>query len=260
MSDNSVNKQTVSAYIITLNEEDNIARAIESVRWMDEVIVLDSGSTDATLEIAEKLGAKVKTSEFLGFAAQKNAAMELCGGDWVFNLDADEEVTPELREAIEKAVSGARFSDMPDVFKVVRKTWYMGRWIKHCGWYPEYRARLSKRGNARWKGEALHEKLHGSGTEGTLKGELLHRPYANIGEHIDTIRRYTELWAKREAGAGRSFSFIDLIFRPAVKFVTMYFLRAGFLDGGPGFVVSVMGAWYTFLKYARLYEVSRSSK
>ncbi|MFC1529008.1 glycosyltransferase family 2 protein [Candidatus Latescibacterota bacterium] len=250
-------KPTVSAYIITRNEEHNITRAIESVRWMDEVIVLDSISTDSTVEKAEKLGVKVTVSEFRGFVEQKNAAMELCTGDWIFNLDADEEVTPVLEKSIREVVYNDSSTELPDVYNVKRKTWYLGRWIKHCGWYPEYRARLSKRGKARWIGEMLHESLKGEGNEGYLSGDFLHRPYANLGDHFNTISHYSELWSKREAKIGRKSSLLDIILRPPAKFFKMYILRVGFLDRGPGLIASTMGALYTFMKYVRLYELSR---
>ncbi len=252
-------RPTLSAYLITRDEEKNIARAIESVRWMDEVVVLDSGSTDRTVEIAEGLGAKVRIEPFRGFVDQKNRAMELCGGNWLFNLDADEEATPELRDSILGVLTGAR-DCLPDAFAVNRRTLYMGRWIRHCGWYPEYRIRLSRKGSARWEGELLHEGLRGNGSPGRLAGDLLHRPYAGMAEHARKIVFYSDLWAGREAARGRKARVIDLVTRPAARFLRMYVLRAGFLDGVPGFAASVMGAWYVFMKYAKLHELSRTSE
>ncbi len=269
----------ISAYIITKNEEKNIGRALESVRWMDELIVLDSGSTDNTVEIAKNLGAKVTIEAFKGFVKQKNRAMELCAGKWLFNLDADEEVTPELRKSIEAVLYGElamssdssfvvslRRTDTPVLFNVCRKTRYLGRWMKHCGWYPEFRARLSRREHARWEGEELHEqlekfdKLEGDSQKGFLKGDLLHRPYDDLGAHLKAIDRYTEMFAKREASHGRKAGFIDILIRPFAAFFKMYILKAGFMDYGPGLIASMMGAWYTFMKYARLYEFSRNIK
>ncbi len=265
----------ISAYIITKNEEKNIGRALESVRWIDELIVLDSGSTDDTVEIAKNLGAKVTIEAFKGFVKQKSRAMELCAGKWLFNLDADEEVTPELRKSIESVLSGERdkflkrtlksmSSDMPVLFNVCRKTCYLGRWMKHCGWYPEFRARLSRREHARWEGEELHEqlekfdKLEGDSKKGFLKGDLLHRPYDDLGAHLKAIDCYTEMFAKREASHGRKAGFIDILIRPFAAFFKMYILKAGFMDYGPGLIASMMGAWYTFMKYARLYEFDRN--
>lgn len=248
----------ISAYIITKNEEKNISRALTSVQWMDECIVLDSGSVDETVEIAKKLGVKVSIEAFKDFTTQKNRAMELCSGQWLFNLDADEEVTPELRKSIEDVVFGKQSSDVLSAFRVSRKILYMGRWMKHCGWYPEYRVRLSKKGCAEWRGEVLHERLVGNGKSGLLSGDLLHRPYENLGDHLRTITRYTELWAQRESSRGRKSNIFDIVMRPCAKFFKMYILKAGFLDFSPGLIASLMGAFYTFMKYARLFELSRS--
>ncbi len=253
-----LSEKTISAYLITRDEERNIARAIESVRWMDEVIVLDSGSGDSTADIAGRLGAKVYNEPFRGFAAQKNRAMDLCGMEWTFNIDADEEVTPDLRASIERLITSPR-DPSPDWYEVSRKTWYMGRWIDHCGWYPEYRARICRRGTARWVGETLHEHLEGQGHPGRLDGDLLHRPYADLGVHLKRIERYSDLWAGGEFDRGRTARADHLVTRPIARFLKMYILKAGFLDGVAGFTASMMGAWYAFMKYARLYERSRSS-
>jgi len=226
---------------------------------MDELIVLDSGSTDNTVAIAEKFGTNVIAEEFKSFTMQKNRAMELCTGDWLFNLDADEEVTPELRKSIEKIITSAPSPDQPVVYNVCRKTQYMGRWMKHCGWYPEFRTRLSRKGHAVWKGESIHEKLEGDSSAGLITGDLLHRPYANLGEHLKTINYYSGLWAQREATRGRTTSIIGITFRPVAKSLKMYILQAGYLDCVPGLIASMMGAWYTFIKYARLYELSGNS-
>jgi len=249
---------TVSAYIITKNEEHNIARAIESVLWMDEIIVLDSGSSDDTRKIAKSYGATVSLLDFPGFAEQKNRAMSLCTSDWLFNLDADEEVTPELRQSIERVLAANDVSE--DCYEITRKNHYLGRWMLHSGWYPEYRARLSFTGKAEWKGGAIHESLQGNGESGCLSGDLLHRPYANLGEHINTIGRYTKIWAERENAKGRAFKWSDLIFRPPFRFLKMFVLKRGFLDGGQGLIAAVMGSFYVFMKYARLYEIQKQPK
>ena len=258
--DSSGKRATISAYIISKNEENNIARAIGSVLWMDEVIVLDSGSTDKTVDIAEKLGAKVSQAPFRNFVEQKNRAMDLCSGEWDFNLDADEEVTSELKHSLMKVISREEGANGTAVYSVSRRILYMGRWIRHCGWYPEYRERLSEKGRAVWKGNILHERLASEGSVGILEGDLLHRPYSSLGDHLKTIDRYSLLWAKREAESGRKTGLFSIITRPPVKFLKMYIIRAGFLDYGPGFVASVMGSFYTFMKYARLYELSRNLK
>ncbi len=245
--------------MITLNEGNHVGRALESVRWMDEIVVLDSGSTDDTVEIAERHGAKVRVESFQGYVVQKNKAMSLCQGTWLFNIDADEEVTPELRNSIEEHIRRGDENGLPSLFKVSRKTRYLDRWIRHCGWYPEYRARLSRREYATWTGEMLHEKLEGDAPAVVLAGDLLHRPYDDLGDHLRTIDRYSSLWAQREAARGRHASFPDLLVRPPLKFFKMYLFKRGFLDGGAGLIASCMGAGYTFMKYARLYESTRGT-
>ena len=255
--DNLTAHTRLSVYIIALNEETNIGRALASVSWADEVVVLDSGSTDRTAGIAREHGAMVVTRLFEGYADQKNHAMDHCTGDWLFNMDADEEVTPELADSIRRTVSDGTG---PAAYEVTRRTWYLGRWIRHCGWYPEYRRRLSRKNAARWHGDMVHECLEGDGPVGRLAGDLNHRPYRDLGDHLKTIDRYSALFAEREYRRGRRPSLAEAALRPIGRFLKMYVLRGGFLDRGPGFIASVMGAWYTFMKYARLYERARGSR
>jgi (heptosyl)LPS beta-1,4-glucosyltransferase len=256
-SEKSQDKIKISVYLIAKNEEKKIRTALESVKWADEIVVVDSGSIDKTKEIALEYGAKVFDEEFRGFVFQKNSAMEHCSGEWLFNIDADEEVTDDLRKSIEFIIFRNEDEKSFISYNVNRKIFYLGRWMKHCGWYPEYRVRLSRKGAAKWVGEVLHEKLEGNGKSGYLKGDLLHRPYDNLGAHLNTIGRYTGIWAARENEKGRKVSLIDLIFRPAIRFFKMFVLKAGFLDGVPGFTASFMGGFYAFMKYARLYEMNR---
>ncbi|MBN1292122.1 MAG: glycosyltransferase family 2 protein [Candidatus Latescibacteria bacterium] len=258
VNDRSKKKASISAYIITQNEEKNIDRLLSSILWMDEIIVLDSGSTDNTVNIAKKLGAKVSYHSFSNYIEQKNEAMSLCTGEWLINLDADEEITPELRKSIEMVLDYKNFTDKPDIYNIIRKTYYMGRWINHCGWYPQYITRMSRRGKASWSGELIHEKLVAESPSGTLVGDLLHRPYGNLGDHLRKMDKYTEMWAHQESKAGRKASIHSLLLRPMGKFIKIYILKAGFLDYVPGLIVAVMASWYTFMKYARLYELSRN--
>ena len=259
VSANSVqNHPRLSVYLITYNEECNLGRAFKSISWADEIIVLDSGSTDSTLSIAKKFGAKTEFQKFKSFVDQKNRALDICTGDWLLNIDADEEVSPELRKSIESCISSKGDRGHP-VYELTRKTQYLGRWIEHCGWYPEYRARLSRKNNARWVGELVHERLEGSGKVGRLDGDLLHRPYKSLSDHIIKIERYSSLFAEREFNNGRIAGISDILFRPVVRFMNMYIFKAGFLDGIPGLVASIMGGWYVFMKYSRLYEMSRNN-
>jgi len=225
---------------------------------MDEIVVLDSGSGDRTVEICESFGARVEYAAFRDFAEQKNRALELCTHDWAFNLDADEELSPELRISIGTVLAGRFDNNGPTAYKVSRRNRYLGRWIRHCGWYPELRTRLSLKGASGWTGEVLHESLETEGPTGVLSGDLLHRPYRDLGDHLKVIARYTSLWAEREARSGRTTGLFDVVTRPVAKFLKMYIIRAGFLDAGPGLIASLMGSWYTFMKYARLYELNRA--
>ena len=252
-------QSTISAYIISLNEEENIARAITSVSWMDEVVVLDSGSTDDTLAIARSLGAKTAVEPFAGYSTQKNRAMKLCGSEWLFNIDADEEMTAELADSIRKFFDSASVG-VRDCYEMTRKTWYFGRWIKHCGWYPEYRTRLSRAKSSRWTGGYLHEHLEGKTSPGRLEGDLLHRPYRDLNDHFQTIGRYSRIWAKEKASEGKRAGVVAMIVHPVGKFLKMFVLRSGFRDGVPGFMASVMGCVYVFMKYAHLSELQRKSQ
>jgi (heptosyl)LPS beta-1,4-glucosyltransferase len=256
-AEKSNNNPVLSVYLITLNEEANIERALASASWADEVILVDSGSTDRTVQIAREHGAKVYSEPFVSFVVQKNSALDRCHGEWALNLDADEEVTPELRTSIETVINNV--GEKHGTYVVCRKTWYFGRWIRHCGWYPEYRCRLSKRGQARWVGDTVHEHLESTGSCGRLSGDLLHRPYRDLGTHLKRIDRYSSLFAEREINKGHRSSMFSIMFHPPWKFFRMYILKGGFLDCTPGLIASLMGAWYTFMKYARLYERARNT-
>jgi len=252
-----VDRPAVSVYIITLNEEEMIGRVLDSVRWADEIIVVDSGSRDRTVDICREAGARVVHRDLDSFVTQKNFALNLCRGEWALNIDADEEVSEVLAASLRDLVGGNR-QKSADVFRINRRTWYLGRWIRHCGWYPEYRVRLSRMGMAAWKGSVLHEylePLNGVDT-GVLSGDLLHRPYRNVSHHVTKIARYADMWAERELSAGRRPGVWDILVHPAGRFVKMYIVKRGFLDGVPGLIVSMLGAVYTFLKYARLWEKS----
>lgn len=245
----------ISIYIITLNEEAMIGRALDSVRWADEIVVVDSGSEDRTVDICRDAGARVVHRDFDNFVTQKNYALSLCRGEWAFNLDADEEVSEALASSLRDVTGGSQQTEA-EVFRINRRIWYLGGWIRHCGWYPEFRVRLSRIGAAEWKGNVLHEHLEplsGDGT-GVLSGDLLHRPYRNVAHHMTKIARYTDMWAEREFLAGRRAGMWDVLMRPVVRFVKMYVLKRGFLDGMPGLIVSMLGTVYTFLKYVKLWE------
>jgi len=251
----SGHRQTLAVCVITLDEEDRIGECLDAVTWADELIVVDSGSADRTAAIARAKGARVVVREWPGYAAQKNFALEQASSDWVLSIDADERVTPELAAEIRGLLAAP-----PEGIagcSVPRRTWYLGRWIRHGGWYPDRKVRLVRRGRGRWEGSLVHERLVAEGPTRELHGDLLHYTYRDIADHLRRIDRFTTEAAQALAAAGRRSGLLGMLVHPPAKFLKMYLLRAGFLDGAPGFVVAVLGGYYVFLKYAKLWELQR---
>jgi glycosyltransferase involved in cell wall biosynthesis len=240
--------------IITRNESANLADALESVRWADEVVVVDAESTDDTTAIARRFTDRVLVRAWPGYVAQKNYAAEQACHDWVLSLDADERVSPALAEEIR-----ARLAVPPDEagFRVRRASFYLGRWLRSTDWYPDYQLRLYDRRRARWAGQYVHESVTPDGPVGTLRGELLHHPYRDISHHLQTIDRYTTLAARQAAEQGRHASALDVLVRPVLAFLRNYVVRLGFRDGGVGLVVSLLNSHYVLLKFAKLWELGR---
>jgi glycosyltransferase involved in cell wall biosynthesis len=241
----------LSVCIVAMNEEDRIADCLRSVDFADEWIVIDSHSTDRTREVAEGLGARVIERDWPGHVQQKNFALEQAEYEWALCLDADERVSPELRSALLAALAG---DTLPDGFEFARRTWYLGRWIRHGGWYPDRKLRLVRRAKARWGGTNPHDHLDVNGRVVRLPGDLLHYSYRSIGDHLRTINSFTTIAAREKHARGRRAGLLDLVGRPVWKFLRMYVLKAGFLDGVAGLVVAVTGSYYVFLKYAKLLE------
>jgi glycosyltransferase involved in cell wall biosynthesis len=245
----------ISATIVTLNEERNIARAIGSLRCADEVVVVDSGSTDGTREIAARMGARVIEEPWRGYAGQKNFAACCAANDWILSIDADEELTEELAaEIAQLKQEGARV----DGYSFPRLAQYLGRWIRHSGWYPDRKIRLYNRGKAEWVGEYVHESVRVRGASGELQGDLLHYTCASLSEHLRTLDRYTSLAARGAVAGGKTASLTRLAVDPAWTFFRTYVLQRGFLDGRQGLAIAWMAALYTFLKYAKACENSPS--
>jgi glycosyltransferase involved in cell wall biosynthesis len=239
----------ISATIITHDEERNVARAIESLRCADEILIVDSGSKDRTLEIAEKLGARVIEASWLGYAAQKNLAAERASHDWILSLDADESLSEALEaEILELKKNGPR----ADAYTMPRMARYLGRWIRHSGWYPDRKVRLYHRGKARWVGDFVHESVKVEGSIGNLEGNLLHFTCDSLSEHLKTMDRYTTLAAEQLIDAKRQVSWGRLICEPPWTFFRTYVLKAGFLDGVEGLAIANMAALYNFVKYAKV--------
>lgn len=238
----------ISATIITYNEERNLPRAIESLRCADEVLVVDSGSSDRTVELAEKLGARVIESPWLGYAKQKNLAAERASYDWILSIDADE----SLSEALEGEIWHLKKTEPDsDAYTMPRMARYLGRWIRHSGWYPDRKVRLYHRAKAHWEGDFVHESLKVTGSLGHLQGNLLHFTCESLAEHIKTMDRYTTLAAEQLVETGQPVSWARLICEPPWTFFQTYVLKAGFLDGVEGLAIANMAALYNFLKYAK---------
>ena len=239
----------ISATIITFNEERNLPRAVESLRCADEIIIVDSGSTDRTVEIAEKLGARVVESAWPGYANQKNFAAEQATHDWILSIDADESLSEALEAEIWRLKkNGPQF----DAYTMPRLAKYLGRWIHHSGWYPDRKVRLYHRGKARWEGPYVHESVSVKGVVGDLESNLLHFTCESLSEHLKTMDRYTTLAAEQLIEAGQTVTWGRLIFEPPWTFFRAYFVKLGFLDGVEGLAIANMAALYSFLKYAKV--------
>jgi glycosyltransferase involved in cell wall biosynthesis len=238
----------ISATIVTLNEERNIARAIESLTCADEVLVVDSGSTDETREIAKRMGARVVEEPWRGYAGQKNYAAGCAAYDWILSIDADESLTADLAaEILALKNNGIRF----DGYSFPRLALYLGRWIRHSGWYPDRKLRLYDRRKAEFAGDFVHESVRVNGSTGELHGDLLHFTCNSLSEHLRTLDRYTSLAAKEVAARGKPVALTKLALDPAWTFVRTYILQRGFLDGPQGLAIAWMAALYRFLKYAK---------
>ncbi|MDR0867033.1 MAG: glycosyltransferase family 2 protein [Planctomycetota bacterium] len=246
---------TLAAVIITCNEEKNIARCLRSLQAVaDEIVVVDSGSTDRTAEICRSFGVKFVSQPWLGYGAQKNFADTLATGDWRLSLDADEELSAALR----RSILAVKESASADAYACNRHTNYCGRWINHCGWYPDAKIRLWKNGAARWSLDAVHEKveLAPGATVKHLAGDLLHYTCATVEEHLAVANRYTTLKAGSYAAQHKTASLAQILVAPAWCFFHDYVWRRGFLDGYYGLVICAVAAFSTFIKYVKLRQMN----
>lgn len=247
----------LSITIIALNEEANIVPCLESVSWADEIVVVDSGSTDRTLELARAYTERIFTTDWQGFAGTKNYALEQARLDWVFSLDTDERVPPALKEEIQAVVR----ADGPLTgYRVPRKNYFGGRWIRHLGWYPDYTLRLFRRTQGRFREREVHEEVVVEGPVGVLKTPLEHYTYTGVSDYVIRMERYARLAAKQLAKQGRRPYPGELLWRPFFTFLNLYFLRRGFLEGPPGFTLAVLSSMYNFLKYQYLREFTREAE
>lgn len=245
----------VSAALITLDEERNLGPCLDSVAFCDEIVVVDAGSSDGTLAMAEAAGARiVRTDSWPGFVEQKNRALDEARYDWVLSVDADERVTPRLRREVERLRSNGFDAEG---YRVPRVAYYLGRWLRGTDWYPDYQLRLMDRRRARWDGAYVHESPRIDGRVRKLRGELEHLPYADVAEHLETIDRYTTLWAQQSYESGYRTGPLHMVGVTLFAFVRNYLLRRGFGYGVPGLVVSGLNTFYTFTKMAKLMELQR---
>ena len=244
--------------LIAQNEEKTIADALESVSFCDEIVLVDSGSTDTTPEIATAAGARVvRNAPWPGFVAQRDFAVRAARYDWVLALDADERVGAELRTEI-RSLRDRGFGYAG--YRIPRVARYLGRWIRGTDWYPDWQVRLFDRTRAAWQGDLVHESVGVRGPVGRLRGELEHHPYADIADHMRKIDSYTTLWAQQARASGRSSNVVDMSAGAAWAFFRNYVLRRGFLLGSAGFIISVLNTYYTFAKLAKLRELGPAAR
>lgn len=247
-------RSKISIAIITFNEEKNILRTLESISWADEIVIVDSGSTDNTVSICRRYTDKVFYHEWRGYTEQKNFAIEQSSCEWILSLDADESVEPALASEIISIISA------PESFNgywIPRKTFFLGRWMRHGGWYPDYNLRLFRKGKGRFVKRAVHEALHVEGKHGRTKHALEHHTYPNIASYIDKMNKYSTLAVEVMAESGISkfkTSLFNIVLRPAFTFIFRYFFRLGFLDGKSGLLLNVLYSYYVFAKYVKAWE------
>lgn len=236
--------------VITLNEQNNIEDCLKSLNFVDEIIVVDAGSEDRTVEIARNFTTKVYEPGWLGFVEAKEYGIERAEGEWILWIDADERVTEQLREQILKAIDEKRDCA---AFRIPRKSFFLGKWIKHCGWYPDYVVRLFKKGKAHFdKKDLVHETLTVDGKVGTLNYPILHYTYPTLKSYFDKFNKYTSLAAKEAKLKGEKFKLSSMVVHPLAIFFKMYIQKRGFLDGFEGFLLSELSAFYVFVKYVKL--------
>jgi glycosyltransferase involved in cell wall biosynthesis len=245
----------LSVTIITKNEAADVGDALASVAWADEVLVVDSESTDETAAIARQRDARVVVRAWPGYVDQKNHAASLASHDWILSLDADERVTPALADEIKALLARAPEATGHAAFRIPRVTWHLGRWIRSTDWYPDYQLRLYDRRAAKWTGKYVHEAVSVAGTVGQLRGELQHFAYRDIADHLETIDRYTTYAARQMQETGRRTGLLQLAGHPPLAFMRNYIAHGGIRDGVPGFIISAMNAYYVFLKFAKLWEL-----
>jgi glycosyltransferase involved in cell wall biosynthesis len=244
----------LSVTVITLEEEEHLRACLESVAWADEIIVVDAESQDKTVEVARAFTDRVHVRPWPGFAAQKNFALEQATGEFVLSLDADEVVTPELATELRVLLAG---SATCDGWEVRRRNIFWGAWVRHGGLYPDWQLRLLRRGRGRFVAAAVHESLRVDGRVGRLEGALLHHSYRGVADFVARAHRYAALAADERVQAGRRVRAIELALAPLGRFLSMYVVKRGFLDGARGFLLAALYAYYVLIRTAMVWERAR---
>jgi glycosyltransferase involved in cell wall biosynthesis len=247
-------KAPLSAVLITRNAANVLDPCLASLAFADDIVIVDSGSTDRTAEIAREHGARLVQKEWLGFGRQKQFAVEQAKHDWVLCVDADERVSPELATSIEMALA----APVSPVYRMPRRNRFLGRWLAHGEGYPDWSPRLFNRQNARWSDDLVHEKVLYAVTPGTLAGDLMHDSADDLSAYLERQNRYTTLAARQAFEQGRSAGVVHLALSPVVRFIKFYLLRLGFLDGVPGLLHISIGCMNSYIKYAKLIELRKA--
>ena len=246
--------QKLSVVIITKNEEKNIERCLRSVAWADELFILDSGSTDGTLEICRRFGCRIVETPWLGFGPTKHLAVDSARFDWILSVDADEEVSTELRDTVREILDGE--PEYP-VYRIRRQSYYLEKLIRHSGWNHDYPLRLFDRRKGNFNDKESHESVEVAGLKGSIEAPLIHYPYPTLQSHVDKMNLYAELVARGKFQQGKSSSPGYAILAGITKFLKMYILQAGFLDGRHGLMLALNSAYGVYLKYVKLWQLKR---
>jgi glycosyltransferase involved in cell wall biosynthesis len=246
-----VSRLTLTVTLVTLNEEDRLRACLESAGFADEIVVVDAGSSDKTVELARSFTDHVFIRAWEGFARQKNWALEQAHGDWILALDADEEVSPELRDEILRVTAA---EGGPDGYRMPRRNIFWERWIRHGRLYPDWQLRLFRRGRGRFVERDVHESVEVAGPIGCLRGALVHRSYRDVADFVERSNRYTSLAAAERSRVGPDVGVTDLVLRPLGRFLSMYVVHRGFLDGWRGFLLAGLYAYYVFVRAAKIWE------
>lgn len=251
--------ENISVCITAVNEEQNIRRCLESVRWANEIVVVDSFSKDRTVEICREYTDRVYQHEWMGYIGQKNLIKDLATGPWILFVDADEEISPGLLNEIQAEFDNGTAADYAG-YEFPRLVQYLGRWITHGDWYPDVKLRLFRKDKGECGGQEPHDRTTVHGRVKRLRHPLFHYTYTDISNHLSTLNRFTSISAIGKHKQGRHFWLTDLLFRPVFRFIRCYFIKRGFLDGVPGLIVATFASFGVFVKYAKLWEVYLTEK